>query len=112
MKKKGEYFYPLSQKRKFIGISIRQGRFFNKINFSRRCVPFAELLQLLHGLPTRLRAYLCCATNYYYEADRKDELRRRGFSKQKGLFMDTGGILVSYKLLESNKVDISTFNPT
>lgn len=58
-------------------------------------------------------------TNYYFEIDREDNLRKRGVSKehrplpivQMGLFMDAQGIPVSYKLFEGNTQDTSTFSP-
>lgn len=58
-------------------------------------------------------------TNYYFEIDREDDLRKRGPSKehrktpiiQMGLFLDAQGIPVSYKLFEGNMHDSSTFSP-
>lgn len=55
-------------------------------------------------------------TNYYFEIDKPDNLRRKGVSKehrpdpivQMGLFMDTMGIPVSYKLFPGNTNDCST----
>jgi len=50
-------------------------------------------------------------TNYYFEIDTEDELRKKGFSKenrkspivQMGLAMDTDGIPVSYELFPGNE---------
>jgi len=58
-------------------------------------------------------------TNYYFEIEREDELRRRGVSKQHrplplvqmGLFLDAQGIPLSFKLFEGNTNDRSTFAP-
>lgn len=71
-------------------------------------------------------------TNYYFETDISDEeeiseegeiihvgLRRRGPSKehrpkpivQLGLFMDTNGIPISYKLFRGNQTDLVTYLP-
>ena len=71
-------------------------------------------------------------TNYYFETDIPDEeeisedgevirvrLRRRGPSKehrpkpivQLGLFMDTNGIPISYKLFRGNQTDPVTYLP-
>jgi len=72
-------------------------------------------------------------TNYYFEIDLDDDdvvdeetgeiltegLRRRGLSKERrpkpivqlGLFMDTNGIPISYKLFRGNQVDSITYLP-
>lgn len=69
-------------------------------------------------------------TNYYFETDLDDEsaeidgkevpgLRRRGPSKERrpkpivqmGLFMDTNGIPIAYKLFPGNCVDVKTYLP-
>jgi len=70
-------------------------------------------------------------TNYYFETDLDDEasvgeggeevlaLRKRGASKEKrpnpivqmGLFMDTKGIPIAYKLFPGNCVDVKTYLP-
>jgi|GEM_PF-182176 hypothetical protein len=55
-------------------------------------------------------------TNYYWEVDREDELRKRGVSKehrpepivQLGLFMDHSGLPVSYGLFPGNTNDVAT----
>ncbi len=58
-------------------------------------------------------------TNYYWEVDREDELRRRGVSKehrpepivQMGLFMDNSGLPVTYGLFPGNTNDVATMRP-
>jgi transposase len=58
-------------------------------------------------------------TNYYFEIDEQDELRRKGVSKehrsdpiiQMGLFMDTMGIPISYGLFPGNTNDCETLIP-
>jgi len=58
-------------------------------------------------------------TNYYWEVDREDELRKRGVSKehrpepivQMGLLMDNSGLPVSYELFPGNTNDVSTMRP-
>lgn len=58
-------------------------------------------------------------TNYYFEIDEEDSLRRKGVSKehrpdpivQMGLLMDNGGIPVSYKLFPGNNNDCTTLVP-
>lgn len=59
-------------------------------------------------------------TNYYFEIDQEDELRRKGVSKehrpnpiiQMGLFMDTNGIPITYDLYPGNTNDCLTYRPT
>ena len=58
-------------------------------------------------------------TNYYFETDIQDDIRKRGPSKehrpkpivQMGLFMDSKGIPISYELFEGNCVDPKTYIP-
>lgn len=58
-------------------------------------------------------------TNYYFEIDRPDELRKFGKSKehrpnpivQMGLAMDADGIPLHYQLFPGNKLDQETFRP-
>jgi transposase len=58
-------------------------------------------------------------TNYYFEIDKPDELRRKGVSKehrpnpiiQMGLAMDTLGIPIVYKLFKGNESDKTTLIP-
>ena len=58
-------------------------------------------------------------TNYYWEIDEDDDLRRRGCSKehrpepivQMGLFMDDEGLPVTYGLFPGNTNDVVTMRP-
>ena len=58
-------------------------------------------------------------TNYYFETDTVDELRKKGVSKehrpnpivQMGLFIDTMGIPITYQLFPGNTNDCLTFRP-
>ena len=58
-------------------------------------------------------------TNYYFEIDQEDELRRRGVSKehrpnpivQMGLLLDSDGIPLDYALWEGNTNDCATLLP-
>lgn len=58
-------------------------------------------------------------TNYYFEIDEQDDLRKKGVSKehrpdpivQMGLFMDTNGIPITYKLFPGNTPDKTTLIP-
>ena len=58
-------------------------------------------------------------SNYYFEIDESDELRKKGVSKehrpdpiiQMGLFQDAKGIPLSYKLFEGNTNDSVTMRP-
>jgi len=58
-------------------------------------------------------------TNYYFEIDEADNLRQKGVSKehrpdpivQMGLFMDSDGIPISYKLYPGNTNDCETLRP-
>lgn len=59
-------------------------------------------------------------TNYYFEIDKQDDLRRKGISKehrpnpivQMGLFMDTNGIPITFDLYPGNTNDCLTYRPT
>ncbi len=58
-------------------------------------------------------------TNYYWEIDEEDDLRKRGVSKehrpepivQMGLFMDDHGLPVTYGLFPGNTNDVITMRP-
>lgn len=58
-------------------------------------------------------------TNYYFEVDEPDELRKKGVNKehrpnpivQMGLFMDSLGLPMCYKLFEGNTNDCLTLKP-
>ncbi len=108
-------------------------RYFENTDFSLddvyRCltqvVTFKDVLKLnLHrqikkkfGRNTELVYY--DVTNYYFEIDQPDEMRKKGFSKehrpdpivQMGLLMDTQGIPISYELFPGNTIDCETLMP-
>ena len=58
-------------------------------------------------------------TNYYFEIDKEDDFRKKGFSKehstnpivQMGLAVDRQGIPISYRLFEGNTHDSQTLMP-
>jgi transposase len=121
--------YPGSKKKAFESKEL----FFEKADFSLddlyRCLSFFnkhkdalqlwlhERIQQQYNRDTKLVYY--DVTNYYFEIDEQDELRRKGVSKehrpdpivQMGLFMDTMGIPITYKLFPGNTVDKSTLIP-
>jgi len=106
-------------------------RYFERFNFSladiyRALSHFAklerELQAYLHekikekyGRDTKTIYY--DVTNFYFEIDRADELRKFGKGKegryspivQMGLAMDSGGIPIHYRLFSDNKLDKETF---
>ena len=120
---------PASKKKTFEG----KDRYFENMNFSLddvyRClsqvITFKNPLQQhLHrqmenkfGRSTELVYY--DVTNYYFETDRQDELKRKGVSKehrpnpiiQMGLLMDAKGIPVLYDLFPGNTNDCETLMP-
>ena len=59
-------------------------------------------------------------TNYFFEIDAEDELRKKGCSKehrplpivQMGLFIDNQGLPVDYYLYEGNQNDCTTLKPS
>ena len=74
-------------------------------------------IEKLYGRDTSLVYY--DVTNYYFEIDKQDDLRRKGYSKehrrspivQMGLFMDTDGIPLTYELYPGNMLDKQTLIP-
>ncbi|MGI6713113.1 MAG: IS1634 family transposase [Bacillota bacterium] len=74
-------------------------------------------IKALYGRTTELVYY--DVTNYYFQIDEQDDMRRKGVSKehrpdpiiQMGLFMDTMGIPISYKLFPGNTNDCETVRP-
>ncbi|MFP3154895.1 IS1634 family transposase [Lachnospiraceae bacterium ZAX-1] len=70
-----------------------------------------------YGRDTQLVYY--DATNYYFEVDKQDELRKKGPSKehrkgpivQMGLLLDKAGLPISYKLFPGNTHDSQTLMP-
>ena len=121
--------YPASKKKTYENKEI----FFDKFDFSLddiyRCLTFfnkqSDTLQLWiherikeqYSRNTDLVYY--DVTNYYFEIDEQDDLRRNGVSKehrpdpivQMGLFMDTDGIPINYKLFPGNDPDKTTLIP-
>ena len=74
-------------------------------------------ISTLYGRDTSLVYY--DVTNYYFEIDKQDEMRRKGVSKehrpdpiiQMGLFMDTDGVPLTYGLYPGNMLDKQTLIP-
>jgi hypothetical protein len=121
--------FPASKKRTY----EQKDRYFENSDFSLddvyRCltqvITFKDRLQKhLHrqlenkyGRNTELVYY--DVTNYYFEIDEQDELRRKGISKehrpdpivQMGLLMDTMGIPIMYDLFPGNTNDCLTLMP-
>ncbi len=58
-------------------------------------------------------------TNYYFEIDKQDDLRKKGVSKehrpnpivQMGMFMDSRSIPIAYRLFKGNTNDVETLIP-
>ncbi len=121
--------YPGSKKRSF----EKRNMLFEKMDFSlddvyRSLSFFAKFkdpmllaihkrIEKLYGRDTSLVYY--DVTNYYFEIDKQDDLRRKGYSKehrsspiiQMGLFMDTDGIPLTYGLYPGNMLDKQTLIP-
>ncbi|MCL2549172.1 MAG: IS1634 family transposase [Symbiobacteriaceae bacterium] len=74
-----------------------------------------EMISSNYGRDTRVVFY--DVTNFYFEIDAEDDLRKRGVSKEKrsdpivqmGLAIDADGIPLHYKLFEGSLPDTSTF---
>jgi len=118
---------PGSKKRAF----EEKGRYFERFNFSlvdtyRALSHFAkisnECQRYLHGqiaakYVRNTKTIYYDVTNYYFEIDQADELRKFGKSKenrhnpivQMGLAMDADGIPLHYELFPGNKLDKETF---
>lgn len=120
---------PASKKRTF----EEKGVYFEKFDFALedvyRCLSFIDTIKQdlqLHmhkkiesqyGRNTEPVYY--DVTNYYFEIDDPDELRKKGVSKehrpdpivQMGLFMDADGIPMSYGLFPGNTNDCETLLP-
>ena len=121
--------FPASKKKTF----EQRHRYFEKDNFSLddvyRCLSFfnthSSSLQLwlndkiknIYSRDTSLVYY--DVTNFYFETDNADDLRKKGVSKehrpnpivQMGLFMDNLGIPITYELFPGNTNDCLTFRP-
>ena len=121
---------PVSKKKSFEARTC----YFEKDNYSLddvyRCLTFlnkhSNALQLwindkvkqLYGRDSTLVYY--DVTNYYFEIDDTDELRKKGVSKehrpnpivQMGLFMDAMGIPITFQLFPGNTNDCLTLRPS
>jgi transposase len=120
---------PGSKKRAF----ERRGEYFDKFNFSLkaiyRCLTYLntlandlqyhlhKVITERHGRDTETVYY--DVTNYYFEIDSSDDLRKKGVSKeyrpnpivQMGLFIDVEGIPIAYGLFPGNTNDCKTLLP-
>lgn len=116
------------------GAWFKADNFFEKFNFSLddvyRALPFfakykTSLLKVLnqkaverYDRNTDIVFY--DVTNFYFEIDEEDDLRKKGPSKehrpnpivQMGLFMDDKGMPISYHKYKGNEIDCSTFIPS
>jgi hypothetical protein len=121
--------YPGSKKKAFENRSI----FFERFDFTlgdvyrslTRFSKFREALQLWiheriisgYGRDTTITYY--DVTNYYFEIDKQDKIRRKGICKehrpdpivQMGLLMDNSGLPVAYQLFPGNNNDCTTLIP-
>jgi transposase len=74
-----------------------------------------ERVRACYGRDTRTIYY--DVTNFYFETDREDGLRKRGYGKERrpgpivqmGLAMDADGVPLHYEIFEGNLPDKSTF---
>ena len=90
--------------------------FFNK-HKEEMLLSLHKRISTLYGRDTSLVYY--DVTNYYFEIDKQDDMRRKGVSKehrpdpiiQMGLFMDTDGIPLTYGLYPGNMLDKQTLIP-
>lgn len=118
---------PGSKKRAF----EEKGRFFERFSFSladvyRALSHFAKLArefqrylheQITEKYGRNTRTIYYDVTNFYFEIDEADELRKYGRSKehrhnpvvQMGLAMDADGVPLHYELFPGNKLDKETF---
>jgi len=109
-----------------------KGRYFERFDFSeadmyRALSHYAKISKELqrhineqiaayYG-PRDTRTVYYDVTNFYFEIDKEDELRKRGYSKERrrnpivqlGLAMDADGIPLHYELFPGNVPDKSTF---
>ena len=108
-----------------------KGRYFERFNFSladmyRGLSHYAKIAkecqrylyaQLAEKYGSNLKTIYYDVTNFYFEIDKADELRKFGRSKehrhnpvvQMGLAMDADGIPLNYELFPGNKLDKETF---
>lgn len=110
-----------------------KGSFVDRMDFSQddmyRCLSFfgdyeRDLVSWIDGaINDKYKRDTTCVyydvTNYYFEIENEDELRRRGHSKehrpnpliQMGLMLDSDGIPLDYQLFEGNTNDCLTLMP-
>ena len=110
-----------------------RGRFFEKDNYSLddvyRCLSFLskhkdnlqvwlnDRIKHNYGRDSSLVYY--DVTNYYFETDKTNDLKKKGFSKERrpnpivqmGLFIDNNGIPITYELSPGNVNDCLTYRP-
>jgi len=109
-----------------------KGRYFERFDFSLVDVyrslsffaPLAKEVQrhineqiVARYGPRDTRTVYYDVTNFYFEIDKEDELRKRGYSKERrrdpivqmGLAMDADGVPLHYELFPGNVPDKSTF---
>src|SRR5699024_4072886 len=125
----GRLLFPSSKKKTYENKDV----FFENMDFSLddvyRCLSFLnkqkdnlqlwmhQRIQEQYNRDTSLVYY--DVTNYYFEIDEQDDMRRKGVSKehrpdpiiQMGLFTDTDGIPITYGLHPGNMLDKQTFIP-
>jgi transposase len=121
--------HPSSKKKTFEDRDL----YFEKHNYSLddvyRCLSFFhkhgsdlqvrlnDRIKQVYGRDTQLVYY--DVTNYYFETESFDDLRKKGVSKehrpnpivQMGLFMDSMGIPITFELFPGNTNDCLTFRP-
>lgn len=76
-----------------------------------------DKIKSIYGRDTTLVYY--DVTNYYFETDKTDNLKKKGISKehrpnpivQMGLFIDNNGIPITYELFPGNTNDCMTYRP-
>jgi transposase len=106
----------------FTPVSIEQNDLYRSLSIL--CEIKEDLQSFLHKEVSASYSRDCSlvfydVTNYYFEIDEEDELKRIGMSKEKrrspivqmGLFIDNKGLPISYKLFPGNTADTSTLIP-
>lgn len=121
--------HPSSKKKAF----EERGRFFERDNYSLddvyRCLSLLskhkdnlqvwlnDRIKENYGRDSSLVYY--DVTNYYFETDKTNDLKKKGFSKERrpnpivqmGLFIDNNGIPITYELSPGNVNDCLTYRP-
>lgn len=112
----------LNQERFFENFKISVDDTYDALtHFDKICKPLQkhlhEKVSQLYGRETDIVYY--DVTNYYFEIDKQDELRKRGCEKNKrkdpivqmGLLIDKVGLPISYKIFPGNTHDSQTLMP-